>query len=85
MRRFLATAGALVLVVGVTACGTDAKKGDRDTGTADIVNMPDGVPNVAHKCVRLRNGEVVHVYVTDHGNTAGGGIAIDTTAKGCDR
>jgi hypothetical protein len=62
----LAAAVAFVALAG-SGCEThqDAAKGTRDTGPADLINMPDGYSNVAHKC----DGPNM-VYVIYHGDTA---------------
>jgi hypothetical protein len=53
-KRHLATATAAVLLaLGLSACGEEAKdapRGTEDTGPADIIQFPDGFSNVAHKC-----------------------------------
>ena len=45
---------ALLCLVALFACGgeanQDAQQGDRNTGPADVINMPDGFSNVASKC-----------------------------------
>jgi hypothetical protein len=61
---------ALLSIVLVSACGEstqDSGVSNRDTGPADLINMPDGYSNVAHKC----DGPNM-VYVIYHGNFAGG-------------
>jgi hypothetical protein len=58
------SAVALALGLALAGCGEtsqDAGAGARDTGPADIINMPDGFSNVAYKC----NGPNM-VYVIYH-------------------
>jgi hypothetical protein len=63
---FLVLVTIAVALVFISACGEfnkDAPAGERNTGPADIINMPDGFSNVAHKC----DGPNM-VYVIYHGN-----------------
>lgn len=58
-------ASLVFLFAGAASCEStqDAGVNNRDTGPADIINMPDGYSNVAHKC----DGTNM-VYVIYHGN-----------------
>lgn len=74
-------AGTLAL----SACGEstqDANTGDRNVGPADIINMPDGFSNVAHKC----DGPNM-VYVIYHGASgnvsAYGSVAVVANDPRC--
>lgn len=74
-------AGTLAL----SACGEstqDANTGDRNVGPADIINMPDGFSNVAHKC----DGPNM-VYVIYHGSSsdsrAYGSVAVVANDPRC--
>lgn len=65
----LAVAAVSFVALAGSSCEShqDAKKGARDTGPADLINMPDGYNNVAHKC----DGPNM-VYVIYHGNSGEG-------------
>lgn len=41
---------ALLGALAFAGCGEDAPTGERDKGKADVLNMPSGFANVAHKC-----------------------------------
>lgn len=77
---------ALVICVSMlSACGEsrqDAPVTGRDTGPADLINMPDGFSNVAHKC----DGPNM-VYVIYHGAGANaspyGSVAIAPNDPRC--
>ncbi len=74
MKLLLATVTmTLAVVLGLSACGEstqDSGVTGRDTGPADLINMPDGYSNVAHKC----DGPNM-VYVIYHGSFAEGSRA----------
>lgn len=53
----------------------DAGVNNRDTGPADIINMPDGYSNVSHKC----DGPNM-VYVIYHGSSTEGAKAYGSVA-----
>lgn len=79
-KKVLVTAIAgIAILIGVSAesCEShqDAGVGNRDVGNADLINMPDGYSNVAHKC----DGPNM-VYVIYHGNTAEGPKAYGSLA-----
>lgn len=40
----------ILALAGCGEYGQNATKGSRDTGSADIINFPQGFRNVAHKC-----------------------------------
>jgi hypothetical protein len=73
--------GALVLggsLMIISACGEstqDAGVGNRNIGNADLINMPDGYSNVAHKC----DGPNM-VYVIYHGSVTEGPKAYGSVA-----
>jgi len=80
---------AAVTLVGLTLASTgcgesrhDAPVNNRDTGSADVINMPDGFSNVAAKC----NGPNM-VYTIYHGNFADsrdyGSIAVVANDPRC--
>lgn len=76
MRKLLIPFVAAALAL--TACGgTDAGKGQRDTGSAlGIVNMPNHFNNVAVKCYR-GNG----LYVTNNSGNGGTGTSLAVVVK----
>jgi hypothetical protein len=80
--RITAIAAAAVLAVLATtaaSCGDKANEPFRDsgrtassnTGPAQVIEMPDGFNNVASKCDGTNR-----VYVTYHGDSAYGSIAV---------
>jgi len=79
MKTLLATFVATVAaVLALSACGEstqDSGVNNRDTGPADLINMPDGYSNVAHKC----DGPNM-VYVIYHGSFAEGPKAYGSLA-----
>jgi hypothetical protein len=76
----------LVVAVGVAACGDkgteqfrDAPRGaDLNNEPADILTMPDGFSNVAHKC----DGPNM-VYVIFHENRPYGSVAVAPNDPRC--
>lgn len=67
-----------IVILLVAACGQDqqeeyddAPRGARDDAPADLINMPDGFPNVATKCV-----DGVRYTVTRRAESSGAGIAV---------
>lgn len=80
MRRL---ALGVVLVVAMAGCGSrngrqDAPVKAADDSGADVVNMPDQFPNVAHKClgrvgiyVTTRQQGINTVIVADDSNCPG--------------
>ena len=63
MKKKVAIIAALAMLP-LAACGSnDAPEGIRDTGSADIINYPDGFSSVAYKC----NGPNM-VYISDNGD-----------------
>lgn len=82
MRKVLA-AGVVLVVLGFTLAGCtkstdkinqpydDAKVAGHNTGSADVINMPDGFSNVATKCDHGNR-----VYVIYHGDSVYGSIAV---------
>lgn len=71
----IAFAAVLVTLLGACESRQDAGVNNRDTGPADLINMPDGYSNVAHKC----DGPNM-VYVIYHGNTREGPKAYGALA-----
>jgi hypothetical protein len=63
---------AIVVITALTACGQDAQVGQRDRGTADVLNMPQGWSNVAMKC----DGHGHRVFATDHGDSYSSSLAV---------
>jgi hypothetical protein len=86
-KRRLAIAAAVVfLAVGLTGCSEKAREPfhDADRGKqtndspADVIEMPDGFNNLATKC---DNGN--RIYVTFHGDSPYGSVAVVPNAEGC--
>jgi hypothetical protein len=72
IRKLAVVSAAIAVFIvagGATGCESnqDAGVGNRNTGSADLINMPDGFSNVAHKC----DGPNM-VYVIYHGNYSEG-------------
>lgn len=68
----------VVFALALAGCGEsreDAGINNRDVGPADIINMPDGFSNVAHKC----DGPNM-VYVIYHGSSTEGAKAYGSVA-----
>lgn len=80
----LGIGGALAL----TGCNTandadgtgDAPVGKTDPSPVQVLNMPDGFPNVATKCIAFQPGK--RVYVTSHGQNDVQPVIIDDPACG---
>lgn len=70
----------ITLALGGASCESrqDAGVSNRDTGPADLINMPDGYSNVAHKC----DGPNM-VYVIYHGTSAYGSVAVVANDPRC--
>lgn len=60
MKRILRTLAPIAVVIGIAACGPSDKDARQDLpvnaqhndlSDASIVVMPDGFPNIAHKCL----------------------------------
>jgi hypothetical protein len=72
-------AGLAALVVAAAGCGDKAHEPFRDaprthnsnSGAAEVIEMPDGFNNLASKCDGPNR-----VYVTYHGNSAYGSVAV---------
>jgi len=72
-------AGLAALLVTAVACGDKAHEPFRDSGRtrttnsspAEVIEMPDGFNNLASKCDGPNR-----VYVTYHGNSAYGSVAV---------
>ena len=73
------------------ACGSnddkglgDAPIGNRNDTPADVINMPDGYPNVATKCNPYQPG--TRIYVVTHSKTDVVPVIVaDTTCTGASR
>lgn len=67
---------AVLAVASLSGCkgcegNQDAPVNSRDTVPADVINMPNGFSNVAHKC----DGSNM-VYVIFHGDGGYGSVAV---------
>jgi hypothetical protein len=63
----------------LAACGNDAAVGTRDKGNAKLIlNMPDGFPNVALKCLGTTG-----VYVSNNTSVGTGSPAIVLNDSQC--
>lgn len=77
MLMLFIAAAIITLGFTLTACGKaaepyqDAGVGDRNTGNADVINMPDGFSNVSTKCDHGNR-----IYVVFHGDSAYGSVAV---------
>jgi hypothetical protein len=88
MKRLIAgSTAALILVTGLSACSWDKatqpfqdapRTGVKNNDPADVVTMPDGFNNMATKCDHGNR-----VYVTYHGDSAYGSIAVVPTDPTC--
>ena len=72
------SAGLIAIGFGAQACGQDASVGVRDHAPANVLNMPNGWSNVAHKC----DGPNM-VYATDHGDSYSSSLAVAANDPRC--
>lgn len=74
MFRRIIVLGVVLLGLLVAACGVDtnAEVGGRDTGTANVINMPRGWSNIAYKC----DGHGHMVFASDHGDSFSSSVAV---------
>ena len=86
MKRLAAIALVALALVG---CSGDRKGlGDspiskRDDSGADIINMPDGYPNIATKCNPFEPG--TRIYVVTHSKSDVQPVIVDDPACGARR
>lgn len=84
MKLFGTVAVVIGLTIGASACGEieeyqDAPIGDRNTGSADIMDFPDGFSNVAAKC----DGTTRVYSSTNGGNSTGRALAVSPNDPKC--
>lgn len=68
----------IVSMIAISACGQNAAKSTRDTGSAGIINFPANISNVADKCDHGNR-----VYVSDHLNSNSSSIAVVAHDPSC--